>query len=85
MPYAQIDENDKPTLLAVNDTTGLPEPIRVDPVLGAVLMFAVGTPVGSPTSLNRASIDANDKDTLLGVNDTTGEIEALRCNDSGYL
>ena len=80
-----IDQNDKPTLLAYNETTKQVEPWRVDPVLGYVEIFvtAMATPTG--TSLNNAKIDQNDNATLLGWNDTTGKIEALRCDSSGSL
>ena len=80
-----IDANDKPTLLAYNDTTGLVEPVRVDPVTGALEVFAVAADANTPTAINRAYIDANDNSTLIGFNETSGLIEAIRCGVGGEL
>lgn len=80
-----IDSNDKPTLLAYNETTGLTEPVRVDPVLGYVEVFGVAADANVPTAINRAFIDQNDNSTLLGYNETTGLVEALRCGINGEL
>lgn len=82
---AQIDQNDKPTWLAYNETTGLVETVYVDPVLDAVLVYAVANDGSAFTAINRAKIDGNDNPTQLGYNETTGLVEALRCNSSGYL
>ena len=80
-----IDANDKPTLLAYNETTKLVEPVRVDPVTGALLVFAVADTGLTYSTLNNAKIDGNDNATLLAYNETTGLIEALRCGASGEL
>lgn len=80
-----IDSNDKPTLLAYNETTRLVEPVRVDAVLGALEIYGVIPDTNTPTSINRAFIDANDNPTLTGYNETSGLIEALRCGTAGEL
>lgn len=85
MAQARIDENDKPTLLAYNETTGTPEPVRVDSVLGALLIFGVATDSNTPTTINRAFIDENDNPTLLFYNETSGLPEAGRCGVNGEL
>ena len=82
---AKIDQNDKGTLLAYNETTGAPEAVRVDAVLGALEIYTAGSSSGTYTGVYRAKIDGNDNATLLGWNDTTGMIEALRCDDNGNL
>lgn len=82
---AKIDENDKPTLLAYNETTGSVESMRVDAIFGALEMYAINIATSVPSSLKNAKIDGNDNPTLLGWNETTGQIEALRCDDSGNL
>lgn len=83
MPY--IDENDKPALLAYNETTGLVEPVRVDPVLDALYVFGVTDGGGTYTAINRALIDENENSTLLAYNETTGLVESLRCSDDNEL
>ena len=85
MPTANIDQNDTGTLLAQNDTTGLTERLRVDPVLDALEVFVVANDALTPTALNHAKIDANDKATLLAFNETSGLVEALRCSSDGVL
>lgn len=85
MSNAQIDQNDVKTWLAYNETTGLVEPVRVDPVFGAIEVFVVTDTVGAITALNTAKIDQNDVKTLLGYNETTGLTEALRCGNNGEL
>ena len=80
-----IDSNDKPVLLAYNETTGLVEPVRVDPTLGYLEVFGVTADSNTPTAINRAFIDANDNATLTAYNETTGLIEALRCGTGGEL
>ena len=83
MPY--IDDNDKPVLLAYNETTGLPETVYVDPITNAVLCFGVADEGGTFTDLNNAEIDENENATMLGYNETTGLISALRCGSGGEL
>lgn len=83
MPY--IDENDKPAWLAYNETTGLVEPVRVDPIFGYVQIFAVADDSSTPTAINTAKIDGNDNPTVLAYNDVTGLPEALRCGSNGEL
>ena len=85
MPVAKIDSNDKPTWLAYNETTGFVEPVRVDPITGAVLVFGVAPDANIPTTLNVARTDANDYPTQLGYNEVSGLVEALRCGDGGEL
>lgn len=82
---ARIDENDRPTLLAYNETTSAPEDIRVDAVLGYMEIFNSGAGSGTFTATDHARIDGNDNPTLLAWNDTTSQIEAVRCDDNGNL
>lgn len=82
---AKIDTNNKPTMLAWNDTTSAPEAIRVDPIFDYLEVDVVGTNSGVYTAINRAFIDGNNNATLLGWNDTTGKLEALRCDSNGAL
>ncbi len=82
---AKIDENDKPTLLAYNETTSATEGIRCDAIFNYLEVFAATAGGGTYTAINNAKIDGNDNATLIGWNDTTGQIEALRCDDNGYL
>jgi len=85
MGTARIDENDKPTLLAYNETTGLVEPVRVDPITGELMVFAVADDGGTYTDLENAKIDENENSTMLGYNETTSLIEAVRCGTDGSL
>ena len=85
MSDSRIDQNDKGTMLAQNDTTGLTERWRVDPTLNYLEVFLVTDDGLTPTTLNTAKIDANDKATLLAFNETTGLPEALRCDSNGVL
>ena len=82
---AQIDSNDKPTWLAYNETTGLVEPVYVDPVTNVLYVFGVAPGSETPTEIDRARIDANDKPTEIAYNETTGGVEALRCDINGVL
>lgn len=82
---AQIDQNDKPTWLAYNETTGLVETVYCDPITNALYVYGVTADANVPTTLNNAKIDENDKPTELGYNETTGLTECLRCNSSGVL
>lgn len=82
---AKIDANDRPTLLAYNETTSASEAVKVDAVLGYLEIYNMGAGSGVYTALNRAKIDANEHPTLLGYNETTGLVEALRCDSSGNL
>jgi hypothetical protein len=82
---AKIDQNDKPTWLAYNETTGLVEPVYCDPITNELLIYIVDSDSNTPTTLNTAKIDANDKPTELGYNETTGLVEALRCGTGGEL
>lgn len=85
MANAKIDENDKPTWLAYNETTGLVEPVRVDPITGAIEVYGVIPDSNIPATINNALIDENDNATLLGYNETTGLVEPLRCGSGGEL
>lgn len=85
MANAKIDGNQKGTWTAYNETTGLVEKVRVDPVLNAVLVYGVSPDTNMPTSVNRAKIDDNQKGTATGYDDTTGSIEAMRCGNDGSL
>lgn len=82
---ALIDQNDKPTMLAYNETTYAPEDVRCDAVLDYLEIYNVGAGSGTYTAINNAKIDGNYNATLLGWNDTTGQIEALRCDSQGNL
>jgi len=82
---AKIDQNDVKTWLAYNETTGLVEPVRVDPVTDALLIYIVAPCSDAALTLNSAKIDENDTKTLLGYNETTGLVESLRCCDGGEL
>lgn len=82
---AQIDQNDKPTWLAYNDTTGLVETVYTDPVTNALYIFLVTPDSNTPATLNTAKIDENDHPTQLAYNDTTGLTEAMRCGTNGEL
>lgn len=85
MANARIDQNDKPTWIAFNETTGLTEPVRIDPIFGAIEVFGVAADANTPTALNSAKIDGNDNATLIGYNETTGLPEALRSGIDGSL
>jgi len=80
-----IDDNDKPVLLAYNETTGLVEPVCVDPIFGAIQIYTVADTGLTYSSINDAKIDENDNSTMLGYNETTDLIEALRCGSGGEL
>lgn len=80
-----IDENDKPVWLAYNETTGLCEPVRVDPTLGYIEVYVVPVDSNTPNTLNNAKIDENENSTLLGYNESTGLVEAVRCGSNGEL
>jgi hypothetical protein len=82
---ARIDENDKPTILAVNDTTGEIERVEVDTATGGLNIFITAAAATSPASINVAQIDANDNPTGLGYEEDTELIEALRCTEDGQL
>lgn len=82
---AQIDQNDKPTWLAYNETTGLVETVYVDPITNALYLFGIAADANTPIALNSAKIDGNDKPTELGYNETTGLVESLRCGSGGEL
>jgi hypothetical protein len=82
---AGIDGNTRNTWALYNETTGLIEPARVDPVTGALEVFAVTADANSPTTFNRAGIDDNGRNTLSALNETQNIIEALRCGTDGSL
>lgn len=82
---SKIDENDVKTWVAYNETTGLVEPLRVDPVTGALLCYGVSDTGGTFTDINNAKIDQNDVKTKIGYNEDTNNIEAFRCGASGEL
>lgn len=84
-PTAKIDSNDKPTLLAWNETTSAPEAMRCDAIFNYLEIFFAASSVGTYTPINRSFIDGSSNCTLLGWNDTTGMVQALRCDDSGNL
>lgn len=85
MSNAKIDENDVKTWLAYNETTGLVEPVRVDPVLGYVEVYNVVATAGTYTAIPNAKIDENHVKTLLAWNEDTNLIEAVRSSDNGEL
>lgn len=80
-----IDQNDKPVWLALNETTGLIEPVYVDPITNELPIYVTIESENTPTAINTAKIDANDKATEIAFNETTGLIEALRCGSHGEL
>ncbi len=82
---AQIDQNDKPTWLAYNETTGLVETVACDPITNALYVHIDAASGNTPATLNTAKIDENDKPTELGYNEDSGLSEALRCTDDGTL
>lgn len=85
MSNSKIDQNSVKTWLAYNETTGLVEPVAVDSVTGALLVYVTGAGGVPPNSLDTAKIDENEVKTLLGYNETTGLVEALRCSITGDL
>jgi hypothetical protein len=82
---AQIDQNDKPTWLAYNETTGLVETVYCDPITNALYVYGVVADANTPTTLNNAKIDENDYPTQLGYNETSGLPECLRVGSTGGL
>lgn len=85
MPTAKIDANDIKTWIAYNETTGLVEPVHVDPVTGALLVHVSGSMSPSGSTVVNAKRDANDHPTTLGYNETTGMTDCLRTDTSGNL
>jgi len=85
LSVAQIDQNDKPTWLAYNETTGLLETVVCDPITNALYVYGVTAVASTPNTLNVAQIDANDNATQIGYDEDAGTIEALRCTDGGAL
>lgn len=82
---AKIDQNEVKTWLAYNETTGLVEQVRVDPVFGYVEVFVVEDDGLTPSALNHALIDQNKVKTKLAYNENTVLVEALRCGQNGEL
>jgi len=82
---AKIDQNDKPTLTAYNETTSAPEAVCCDAVFDYLQIYIMGNASGTYTALDHAKIDANHNPTMLAYNETTSLVEALRCDDNGYL
>lgn len=82
---AHIDENDVKTWLAYNETTGLVEPVRVDPVTGAIEVFLVADTGLTYTTVESAKIDQNDVKTKTAYNNILDKIESLRCGRGGEL
>jgi hypothetical protein len=80
-----IDDNNKPVIRTLNDTTGKVDYLYCDPVTNAILVYAVAPDGNTPTAINRAFIDDSNKPTLLGYNETSGLIDALRCGVNGEL
>lgn len=85
MSDANIDQNDRNELIAYNETTGRVERVRVDAVLGALLVYGVVSDSNTPTTYNRSGIDGNGRNTLSAFNEISGGIEALRCSVNGDL
>ena len=82
---AHIDQNDVKTWLAYNETTGLVEPVQVDPITGAILVYAVPDTGLTYTTVEGAKIDANDVKTITAYNNILDKIESLRCGRGGEL
>ena len=85
MDNARIDENDKPTWLAYNETTGEVEPVAVDPDTGALLVLATPYSLQEPTAITTAKIDENENATLLAYNETTDTVECIRCTTDNEI
>jgi hypothetical protein len=85
MDNANIDYNSRNVLTAYNETTGLIENLKVDPVTGALLVYGIAADSNTPTPYTRAGIDGNSRNTLSAWNETTNSIEALRCGSDGSL
>lgn len=81
----KIDQNDKPTWIAYNETTGLTEPVACDPVTNVLYVYGVPVDSNTPTAITRALIDSNDNATQIAYNETTGNVECLRCGTDGSL
>jgi hypothetical protein len=82
---AKIDQNDVKTWLAYNETTGLVEPVRVDPVTGALKCFGVADTGLTYTTVIGAKIDANDVKIKTAYNNIIDNLESLRCGRGGEL
>jgi hypothetical protein len=82
---AKIDDNTRNTWALYNETTGLIEPARVDPITGALLVYGVSADANSPTTYNRAGIDGNSRNTISLWNDTQSIVESARCGSNGEL
>lgn len=82
---AGIDQNDVKTWLAYNDTTGLVENVRVDPITGALLVYGVPDTGLTYTTIEGAKIDGNDVKTKTAYNNIIDKTESLRCGRGGEL
>lgn len=72
----KIDENMGMVAMGVDDVTGEPRELLVDPVTGRLLVGIV-IEAGFPGLLLQTKIDANFQAALLVVDDTTGEPRPL--------
>lgn len=82
---AKFDQNHRNTLTAYNETTGLIEDCRVDPILGALYVFGVVSDSATPTTRLNTKNDGNTRNTLGAYNETTGQVESLQCSQNGEL
>lgn len=80
-----IDESSRNTWSAMNESTGLIEPVLCDPVSNAIYVYGVADSAGTYTALDRAFIDENGRNTMTAWNDDTSMVDALRCSDEGYI
>lgn len=82
---ARIDQNDRPTMLAYDESTSTIEKVRCDAVFDYLEIYIAGSNSDTFTTVGSAKIDENDNCTLLGYNETTGLVEALRGDSDGSL
>lgn len=81
-----MDNNHVVPILCYNETTGLTEPARVDPVTGALLVYGVSATTGTPSDITVFPRDENHVAVKGAYNETSGEVEAVRCtNDDSLL
>ena len=80
-----MDENHVVPILAYNETTGLTEPARVDPVTGAILVYGVSASTGSPSAVTTFPRDDNHVAVKGAYNETTELVEAVRCTTDNSL
>lgn len=79
----QRDDNFENVSLAVDNVTGLPVPLKVDPITGYLLVDIV---VESSSDLNISSkIDENFEGVAMATDDSTGLARPLKVNNNNKL